>query len=92
MRFGKTTMVLAAGLLWASGFCSEAVSAGSAGTGRLADMGNLNIDLAVRKVTVTPIRAHVGDVIRIDVLIENKAEGGSATESDPRFGKDKLGG
>ena len=77
-------MVLAAGLLWAFGLSSEAVSAGSAGMGRLADMGNVNIDLAVRQVTVTPIRAHVGDVIHIDVLIENKAEGMSTTSAEVR--------
>lgn len=84
MRFRKTTMVLASGLLWAFGLSSEAVSAGSAGMGRLADMGDVNIDLAMRRVTVTPIRAHVGDVIRIDLLIENKAEGMSTTSAEVR--------
>ena len=81
MRFRKTTMVLAGGLLWAFGLSSETVSAGSAGMGRFADMGDVNIDLAVRQVTVTPIRAHAGDVIHIDVLIENRDEGMGTTSA-----------
>ena len=84
MRFRKTTMVLAAGLLWVSGLPGEAVSAGPARMGRMADMGDVNVDLAVSQVTVTPIRAHVGDVIHIDVLIENKAEGTSTTSAEVR--------
>jgi hypothetical protein len=82
MRFRKTTMVLAAGLLWAFGFPGEAVSAGP---GRMADMGDggdTNIDLAVRQVTVTPVRAYVGDKVHVEVLIENKAEGMKTTNAD----------
>lgn len=41
--------------------------------------GGLNIDLAVRQVTVTPVRAHAGDTVRVDVVIENKAEGRANT-------------
>jgi hypothetical protein len=53
----------------------------------LADMdggggGDMNIDLAVRQVTVTPVRAHVGDVIRVDVVIESKAEGTRTTPAE----------
>jgi len=84
MRFCKTTMVLAAGLLWAFGLPGEAVSAGPARMGRMADKGDVNIDLAVRQVTVTPVRAHVGDVIHIEVLIENKAEGVGTTSAEAR--------
>ncbi len=50
----------------------------------LADLdggGGVNIDLAVRQVTVTPVRAHVGDVVRVDVVIENKAEGSQTTSA-----------
>jgi hypothetical protein len=42
----------------------------------------MNIDLAVRQVTVTPVRAHVGDVIHVDVVIENKAEGSRTTPAE----------
>ncbi|GAB4233712.1 MAG: hypothetical protein OHK0028_09600 [Deltaproteobacteria bacterium] len=45
---------------------------------RVGDMGgggDGNKDIAVRQVTVTPIRANVGDTVRVDVVIENKAEG-----------------
>jgi len=44
--------------------------------------GDTNIDLAVRQVTVTPVRAHVGDVIHVDLLIENKFEGSRTTPAD----------
>jgi len=76
MQFRKTTMVLAAGLLWAFCLPGEAVSGGPARMGRMADMdGDGNMDIAVQQVTVTPIRAHVGDMIRIDVVIRNKGDG-----------------
>ena len=42
----------------------------------------MNIDLAVRQVTVTPVRAHVGDIIHVDVVIENKAEGSRTTPAE----------
>lgn len=42
----------------------------------------MNIDLAVRQVTVTPVRAHAGDVIHVDVVIENKAEGMRTTNAE----------
>lgn len=34
-----------------------------------------NKDIAIRQVTVTPARAYVGDTVRVDVVIENKADG-----------------
>jgi hypothetical protein len=46
------------------------------------DGGDMNIDLAVRQVTVTPVRAHVGDVVHVDVVIENKAEGSRTTNAE----------
>ena len=64
-----------------------AVFAGTAGTVLLASEdggggGDMNIDLAVRQVTVTPVRAHVGDVIHVEVVIENKAEGSRTTPAE----------
>jgi hypothetical protein len=67
-----------------------AVPGGAASGGRaepvlLADMdggGSVNIDLAVRQVTVTPVRAHAGDVVHVDVVIENKAEGMATTNAE----------
>ena len=62
-----------------------AVAAGMAKTVLLADQdggGDMNIDLAVRQVTVAPVRAHAGDVIHVDVVIENKAEGMRTTNAD----------
>ena len=72
MRFRKMTMVLAAGLLWAFGFPGAAVSGDP----------DINVDLAVRQVTVTPVRAYVGDKVLVEVLIENKAEGRNTTNAD----------
>jgi hypothetical protein len=63
-----------------------AVSGGTTEPVLLADMdgggGGVNIDLAVRQVTVTPVRAHVGDVVHVDVVIENKAEGMKTTNAE----------
>ena len=63
-----------------------AVFGGTAETLLLADQdggdGGVNIDLAVRQVTVAPVRAHVGDVIHVDVVIENKAEGMATTNAE----------
>ena len=64
-----------------------AVLGGTADPVLLADMdggggGDVNIDLAVRQVTVSPVRAHVGDVIHVDMLIENKAEGSRTTPAE----------
>jgi len=44
--------------------------------------GNVNIDLAVRQVTVTPVRAHAGDVVHVEVVVENKAEGMATTNAE----------
>jgi hypothetical protein len=85
MRFGKAVVLL--GVVFLAVQAAPAI-AGPAGGGRrilLADMdggdggGDVNIDLAVRQVTVEPVRAHAGDVVHIEVLIENKFEGRGTT-------------
>jgi hypothetical protein len=38
-----------------------------------------NINLIMREVRVTPIHAHVGDGIRVDMLIENRGDLGNDT-------------
>jgi hypothetical protein len=77
---------LAIGVLATIAVPAGAVFGGTAGPIILADMdgggSDTNIDLAVRQVTVTPIRAHVGDVIHVDVVIENKAEGSRTTSAE----------
>ena len=83
MRIGKVAIVLAAGLLAAFGVPGTAVSGGPPDMIRLADgPGDMNINLAVRQLTVTPVRAYVGDKIHVEVLIENKAEGSNTTNAD----------
>jgi hypothetical protein len=44
--------------------------------------GDVNIDLAVRQVAVAPVRAHAGDRIHVEVVIENKAEGMGTTNAE----------
>ncbi len=83
MRTGKVAIVLAAGVLAAFGVPGTAVSGGPPDRIRLADgPGDMNINLAVRQLTVTPVRAHVGDTIHVEVQIENKAEGSNTTTAD----------
>jgi hypothetical protein len=42
----------------------------------------MNVDLAVRQVTVTPVRAFVGDKVRVEAVIENKDEGMGTTRAE----------
>lgn len=57
-------------LLWGA-----PVSAGSLFVSANDDGGNgAYINLIVREVKVTPIRAHVGDTIRVDMVIENRGD------------------
>jgi hypothetical protein len=77
---------LAVGVLATIAFPGKAAFGGTAGPVLLAEMdgggGGVNIDLAVRQVKVSPVRAHVGDVIHVDVVIENKAEGSRTSSAD----------
>ena len=83
MRIGKAAIVLAAGVLAAFGVSGAAISGDSPDRIRLADgPGDMSINLAVRQLTVTPVRAYVGDTIHVEVLIENRAEGSNTTTAD----------
>jgi hypothetical protein len=78
MRCGNSGLVLASAV--ALLLLAGEIASGSGRGGRFRHVGDLNggggnKDIAVRQVTVTPIRAHVGDMVRVDVVIENKAEG-----------------
>ena len=79
MRYGKigaATASLAALLVFTG---DMAFSGGRSGSVRHVGSMNagagVNKDIAIRQVTVTPARAHVGDTVRVVVVIENKAEG-----------------
>jgi hypothetical protein len=41
--------------------------------------GNPNVNLIVREVRVTPIVAHVGDIIRIEMVMENRGDNANIT-------------
>ena len=77
---------VAIGILATIAVPGGAVFGGTADAVLLADMdgggGDVNIDLAVRQVTVTPVRAHAGDVVHVDVVVENKAEGMRTTSAE----------
>ncbi len=78
MRYGRTGAVLASAavLLFAGNVASGGGRSGMIRhVGETNGGGDGNKDIAVRQVTVTPVRAHVGDTVRVDVVIENKAEG-----------------
>ncbi len=79
MRYGKTGAALASAVVVLL-FGGDIASGGGRGgifrhVGDMNGGGGGNNDIAVRQVTVTPVRAHVGDTVRVDVVIENKAEG-----------------
>jgi hypothetical protein len=85
MRGSRRVLGLAIWVLATVVLPGGAVSAGMAEPVLLADKdgdGNINIDLAVRQVTVSPLRAHVGDGIHVEVVIENKAEGMATTNAE----------
>ncbi len=96
MRAWKWAAVL--GLILLAGMTARA-EAGRVGGGKailVADMdggdgGDQNIDLAVRQVKIQPIRAHVGDVIQIDVLVEDKFEGSRTTPAEVYANGKRIG-
>jgi len=85
MRRSIRGVWIAVAILAAVAVPGGAVYGGTAGPVLLADMdggGDTNIDLAVRQVTVSPVRAHVGDVVHVEAVIENKAEGSKTTDAE----------
>ena len=77
---------LAIGVLVTVAVPAGVVSGGMAEPVLLADQdgggSDMNIDLAVRQVTVAPVRAHAGDVVHVDVVIENRGEGSRTTNAE----------
>ena len=76
---------LAVGVLVTIAVPGGAVFGGTIEPVLLADMdggGGVNVDLAVRQVTVAPVRAHSGDVVHVDVVIEYKGEGSRTTTAE----------
>jgi len=79
MRYGKAGTALASSvalMVFAAGIASGGGRSGMfRHVGDQGGGGDANIDIAVRQVTVSPIRAHVGDVVRFVVVIENRDDG-----------------
>ena len=86
MLGSRRVYLLAIGVLVAVAVPGRVVSGGTAGFVLLADQdgggSDMNIDLAVRQVTVAPVRAHAGDVVHVEVVVENKAEGMRTTNAE----------
>lgn len=87
MLESRRMLRLAIGILMTVAVPAGAVFGGTAESALLADMdggggADMNIDLAVRQVTVAPVRAHAGDIVHVDVVIENKAEGTRTTSAE----------
>jgi hypothetical protein len=87
MRNGKafflTMAVLAGGLI----LLSADAYAGPGSMIRLAEMdsgngGGTAVNLTVREVTIQPVRAHVGDVVGIDVWIDNREDGSQSSNAE----------
>ena len=70
------TVAVPAGVVF-GGMAEPVLLAGPDGDG-----SDMNIDLAVRQVTVAPVRAHAGDVVHVDVVIENRGEGSRTTNAE----------
>ena len=91
MRIGRLAMVLVAGLLAGFGVPDAVVSAGPVGTIQVAQMTGVNMNLVVRQVTVTPVRAYVGDKIHVEMVVENKDEGAGKTSANIYANKKRVG-
>ena len=83
----RRSIWLAIGVLVTIAIPVGAAFGGTSGPVLLADMdggdgGDMNIDLAVRQVTVAPVRVYVGDVVHVGMVIENKAEGSQTTSAE----------
>ena len=78
--------------------CILLLAGGEAVAGRLLTAmgddggGGAYINLIVRQVKVTPVRAHVGDKVRIDAVIENVGDGRGTTEVKVYAGKKRIAG
>ncbi len=86
MRMRKTATILgaAAVLSLLLSYFPAIARAGSGDLTRLAaaengDGGGTSVNLVVQQVTVRPVRAYVGDVIEIDVVIDNREDGSDTT-------------
>jgi hypothetical protein len=85
MRGSGRALWVAAAVLAAVSVPAGAVAGRAAGRVLPADMdggGHGNVDLAVRQVTVSPVRAHPGDVVHVEVVIESKADGSATTTAE----------
>ncbi len=62
----RTNIVLPGSLILLLGFAPLAVPGMLHSS--VGDGGGAHVDLVVRKITVTPVRAHVGDVVKIEMV------------------------
>lgn len=65
-----------------------------AGGGRFADSsspggGGTGLNFIVREIRVTPIRAHVGDLIKVEMIVENQGGEGAGTSTERIYANGK---
>jgi len=86
MRFGKWLAGIGVVLLAAQFVPAPLANAAGGRMIRLADMdgdgGDMTIDLAVVQITVSPIRAHVGDIIHFEMVVDNRFDGKGTTPGE----------
>ncbi|HZW36590.1 MAG TPA: CARDB domain-containing protein [Candidatus Deferrimicrobiaceae bacterium] len=66
----------------------------AAGGGRFADSaspggGGTGLNFIVREIRVTPIRAHVGDLIKVEMIVENQGGEGAGTSTERIYANGK---
>jgi len=85
MRSGKKLSILLAAVFLAV-FASFSAAARAEMDGG-GDGGGTAVNLTVQKVIVRPIRAHVGDVIDVEVWIDNREDGSDTSWAEVYAGK-----
>jgi len=82
----RRVLWLAIGVLTTVAVPGGAAFGGTAETVLLADQdgggGGVHIDLSVRQVTVSPVRAYAGDVVHVDMVVENRGDGMATTNAE----------
>ena len=82
MRFGKWMAVIGIVLTAAQFVPAPLANAAGGRMIRLAGLGDMTIDLAVVQIEVSPIRAHVGDIIHFEMVVDNRFDGKGSTPGE----------
>lgn len=89
--FGIAAMLAALLLVFAVDAGAGAVPPVRLAAAEIGDGGGFAVNLAVVKLSVEPVRAHVGDVVRIEVWVDNREDGSRSTNLDIYANKRRVG-